>query len=171
MQAEAQTRRMPVCGNAGAGLSGGGFRCGNPQVWRPGGADAASCRVCSDAGIFCNREPIAFAKRVTRTRDPEMRSRPWNFLKSMADFLADGCQTLSPEDYRARLMVCTHCAERTDNTCAICGCYLALKARGRAFKCPLGKWPPPGSRSADATPPPDCPGAARPPAAPSENEP
>ena len=153
---------MPMCRHRGAELSSGVYRCEHPQVWTPGGADAASCRVCSEAGVFCNREPIAFAKRVTRTRDPEMRSRPWNFIKSMADFVADGCTTLSQEDYRARLMVCTHCAERTDNTCAICGCYLALKARGRAFKCPLGRWPLNGARSND-TPPPDCPGAPRPP--------
>lgn len=107
----------------------------------PEGADAEACRVCAQAGVFCDKDPIEVAATKLRTVDRKLWSRPWNLLKSLRDFVGDGCRTLSLEDYQARLMICTHCDQRERNTCAICGCYLSLKARGRAFRCPLDKWP------------------------------
>ena len=55
--------------------------------------------------------------------------------------LADGCKTLSGEEYRGRLEICDGCDRRKGNRCLECGCKLSLKARGRAFKCPKDKWP------------------------------
>ena len=133
---------FPACRHRGAEVASGVYVCAHPQVFMPAGADLESCRTCAATGVFCDRDPIVPEKHVVRTADPTMRSRPWNFLKSMADFVADGCRTLTQDEYRERLMVCTHCDQRTDNTCAICGCYLSLKARGRACRCPQNKWPP-----------------------------
>ena len=59
----------------------------------------------------------------------------------MVDFTSDGFKTISGEQYRARLEICDTCDRRHGNECEECGCYLRLKARGRAFQCPLGKWP------------------------------
>lgn len=115
--------------------------CLHPQVFMPDGVDLASCTKCAEVGKFCDREPEAAVRQEFRSKDPTKRSRPWNLVKSLADFVADGCKTLAHEDYRARLLICTHCDQRKDNTCNICGCFLSLKARGRAFKCPLDKWP------------------------------
>jgi len=74
-------------------------------------------------------------------RFPPLRRQVWNLARSLADFLADGCKTLTQEQYRARLEICDRCDQRRGNRCLKCGCRLSLKARGRAFKCPLGKWP------------------------------
>lgn len=78
-------------------------------------------------------------------RDGQMPSLPrqvWNLATSLADFVVDRCRTVTEDEYRQRLEVCDACEERRDNRCTKCGCYLSLKARGRAFRCPLDKWPP-----------------------------
>lgn len=75
-------------------------------------------------------------------RQPSLRRQAWNLARSLADFVADGCKTLSAEQYRLRLEICDACEMRCGNRCMKCGCYLSFKARGRAFKCPLDKWPP-----------------------------
>lgn len=72
---------------------------------------------------------------------PPLHRQAWNLARSLADFVADGCTTVSDEEYRQRLEVCDTCDQRRGNRCLKCGCRLALKARGRAFQCPLGKWP------------------------------
>ncbi len=59
----------------------------------------------------------------------------------LADFVCDGFRTASAEAYRQRLEICDGCDQRRGNRCMKCGCRLSLKARGRAFQCPLGKWP------------------------------
>jgi hypothetical protein len=59
----------------------------------------------------------------------------------MKDFLADGMKLISAEQLEERLGICRSCDQYQENWCRQCGCQLALKARGRAFRCPLNKWP------------------------------
>ena len=85
-------------------------------------------------------------RRAQRPRDgmrkpPSLARQAWNLAQSLADFVADGCTTVSEEQYRQRLKICDTCPERRNNRCMKCGCRLSLKARGRAFKCPEEKWP------------------------------
>ena len=72
---------------------------------------------------------------------PPLHHQAWNLARSLADFVVDRLKTVSREEYAARLQICDACDRRRDNRCVECGCRLALKARGRAFVCPLGKWP------------------------------
>jgi len=64
----------------------------------------------------------------------------WDLVRSLADFVSDGCKLVAADEYRRRLEICDGCEERRDNRCRRCGCRLSLKARGRAFRCPLGNW-------------------------------
>lgn len=131
----------PACRHRGPTLPDGRHACLHPQLALPDGSDEETCRICREAGIFFDKEPIAVEHIVKRSKDYSLWSRPWNLLKSLRDFAADGCRTLSLEDYKKRLEICTECEQRERNKCGICGCYLSLKARGRAFRCPLDKWP------------------------------
>jgi len=72
---------------------------------------------------------------------PPMHTRAWNLTKALAAFVADGLKTVTEEQYARRLSICEGCGERRENFCLQCGCYLAWKATGRAFQCPLKKWP------------------------------
>ncbi len=83
----------------------------------------------------------AVTERGTEQKMPPLARQAWNLIRSLADFVADGCTTVDAEQYRRRLEICDTCERREGNRCAVCGCRLSLKARGRAFRCPLGKWP------------------------------
>ena len=72
---------------------------------------------------------------------PPLHRQAWNLARSLAAFVADGCTTVNSEQYQARLAVCDACDQRRGSRCLKCGCRLAWKARGRAFQCPLDKWP------------------------------
>jgi peroxiredoxin len=74
-------------------------------------------------------------------RSPRLARQAWNLAQAMVEFAADGAMTLSHEQYSRRLEICDQCDKRRGSRCTECGCFLKIKARGRAFKCPAGKWP------------------------------
>ena len=71
---------------------------------------------------------------------PSLSQQAWNLARALADFVADGCRSVSEEQYRRRLETCDACDQRRGNRCMKCGYRLSLKARGRAFRCPEDKW-------------------------------
>jgi len=79
--------------------------------------------------------------RAPNQKPPSLARQAWNLARSLADFVADGCKTVTPEQYQARLEICDGCDHRRNNRCMKFGCRLSLKAQGRAFKCPEAKWP------------------------------
>lgn len=89
--------------------------------------------------MTCDQTPST--ARTNRRRPPPLGRQAWNLTRSLAAFVADGCRTVSERQYRRRLETCDGCDRRRGNRCLECGCRLSLKARGRAFACPLGKWP------------------------------
>lgn len=97
-------------------------------------------RRCS--GVECSRRvPAALPGPGEQKRQPPpLRRQAWNLAASLAAFVADGCRTVDAEEYERRLKVCDTCEHRRANRCLKCGCRLAWKARGRAFRCPIGKW-------------------------------
>jgi hypothetical protein len=80
---------------------------------------------------------------------PPLVVQVWNLARSLTAFVADGCRTVDAEQYRQRLEICDACQHRRGGRCVKCGCRLALKARGRTFRCPLKKW---GSLIAEQNP-------------------
>ncbi len=78
-----------------------------------------------------------------KPKPPSLARQAWNLSQALADFVADACRTVSESEYRQRLEICDACKYRRRNRCIRCGCRLSLKARGRAFKCPIKKWPTP----------------------------
>jgi len=81
------------------------------------------------------------AQQSPKGRFPPVHRQVWNLAQALADFVADGCKTLTEPAYRRRLEICDACDQRRGNRCLKCGCRLSLKARGRAFRCPLDRWP------------------------------
>lgn len=46
-----------------------------------------------------------------------------------------------PEDeYERRLTLCSECDKLSVRTCAVCGCYVELRALSPNSKCPKHKW-------------------------------
>jgi len=77
----------------------------------------------------------------TDRKMPPLGNRAWNLAKALTAFAADGCRTVPKSTYRIRLQTCAACLRREDNWCLECGCFLPIKAKGRAWRCPLDKWP------------------------------
>ena len=107
----------------------------------------AACRVCSVRLIHCNSpRDIPTKENVRellkhRSEMPGLVTQGWNLVRAIRDFVADGCKTVSTEDYQSRLQVCESCERCQEDRCLACGCNLMFKARGRAFECPLNLWP------------------------------
>lgn len=74
------------------------------------------------------------------SRMPSVARMGWNAAASAVAFLADGLRTVSADVYRQRLEICDQCEYRAHDRCTKCGCNLSLKARGRKFECPDGRW-------------------------------
>ncbi len=72
---------------------------------------------------------------------PSLAQRAWNFASAVTEFVADGCTTVTEEQYRELLVSCEWCEQREGNFCLACGCLLTLKAGMRLEDCPLSRWP------------------------------
>ena len=133
------------------------YLCRHPQVHaRANLVDRAVCATCRLSASPCpNPRPFEPVEAVDLRKPPPMYVRAWNLTKALAAFVADGLRTVGNEDYAERLGICDNCPERRDNYCLKCGCYLAWKAMGRAFQCPLKKWPEP--RTDEGPRPPETP--------------
>ena len=101
---------------------------------------AVICGTCTTCALpSASPRP---APTETELRQPPPWTRQlWNVAAAVVAFVADGMQTVSREEFAARLAVCDGCPERRGLRCLQCGCRLTLKAQGHAFHCPLGKWP------------------------------
>ena len=102
--------------------------------------------VCQRCGETIVTEPgatMAFHRCNPELLMPSVPQRVWNLAKAVAEFVADGCKTVSAEEYAARLAVCDTCDRRKGVWCKHrkCGCNRLIKAKGRAWKCPMNKWP------------------------------
>ncbi len=79
--------------------------------------------------------------RVTnRPALPHLTTQAADLFHSVVAFVGDGCALVDDAEYRRRLSVCHACDRRTGRRCVECGCWIGVKARGRAFECPLGRW-------------------------------
>lgn len=54
-----------------------------------------------------------------------------------------GLPKLDAEEVARRMEICRSCDDHfipSQNRCALCGCFAALKSRMRSQHCPIGKW-------------------------------
>ena len=59
-------------------------------------------------------------------------------INEFADYLK---RKLVSDNIDGRWAICQACPERTDaNRCKQCGCFMKLKTKIKAAKCPIGKW-------------------------------
>lgn len=116
--------------------------CRHQRVRTPG--QLVTAEICQSCTARLSESPPALNRKDRSgccSATPSLLRKGWNAAVAVAQFVADGGWTLTPEEFRFRLEICETCDRRKNNTCTACGCNLTLKARGRAFNCPLGKWP------------------------------
>lgn len=90
-------------------------------------------------GVTPQSPPIAVEQKPA-AKPPGLFQSIWNAATAAKDFISDGLTLVPKEVYEHRLSVCEVCPSRVNTRCNECGCNLPIKAAGRAWDCPLGKW-------------------------------
>jgi hypothetical protein len=127
--------------------------------------NAAACDACSahaTAPRDVNNVTVSLAVSHLHRRDPErarevldqyghllvvdspaptLLDQAWSVTKAVTTFVAGGGATVDKTTYQARLAVCDACPQRDNHRCKRCGCFVSVKAKFPAEKCPLGLWP------------------------------
>lgn len=60
--------------------------------------------------------------------------------KAAADFAASGFKVIDATERERRLDICHACEFFDAGRCRKCGCFMTIKARIAASRCPIGKW-------------------------------
>lgn len=103
--------------------------------------DTAVCRYCQQRSIVCHSpRPMPETVELSAIVEASLIQKMWNFTGAVAAFVSDGMTLVDKETFSARMAICESCEYRSDNQCLKCGCNLTMKASGRAFACPIGKW-------------------------------
>lgn len=118
-------------------IADGGF-CDRHQITKT----AQYVRLCREKESYWAAWEKGEGPKQRRDGLPPRTALAWNLAKSLKEFGADKCKTVSHAEYARRLTICAACELRhpTLNRCKLCGCMLSLKAKGRVWKCPIGRW-------------------------------
>jgi hypothetical protein len=105
--------------------------------------------VVNDTGDRGNETPWMSGSRTqpeeegqtkVRTRKmPKLSTEAWDLAKSVATFIAHPYFT-QKDEYERRIAVCDKCDHREVSRCTKCGCFVAIKARVKAWHCPENLW-------------------------------
>ncbi|MGA2259475.1 MAG: DUF6171 family protein [Thermoguttaceae bacterium] len=80
------------------------------------------------------------AEPASQPAFPSLASQASNLFQAAVAFVGDGCALVDDAEYRHSLEICRTCDQRVGERCTACGCWIKVKARGRAFTCPLERW-------------------------------
>jgi len=75
-----------------------------------------------------------------RPKLPDKLKMISNFTQAVAKHVITGAKQVTAEQLEARLDVCMVCPHRNERRCAVCGCFVAQKAKMKEAECPIGKW-------------------------------
>jgi hypothetical protein len=102
-------------------------------------ADALSVSHSQTSAV--RGEPIVpTAEGAGQRAFPPLTTQAANLFQSAVAFVGDGLALVDDAEFRRRLDVCRTCELRAGKRCTACGCWIGMKARGRAFQCPLNRW-------------------------------
>lgn len=80
-------------------------------------------------------------EKIEPVQMPSKTQQFFNLIGSLKDFV-ENPSFVNKDEYKQRLDICGTCDFYDGkNRCKKCGCFLAIKAKGRAFHCPEKKWP------------------------------
>ena len=99
-------------------------------------------QVCKNCGFSLEIEGPLF-KECTSTAPsfPPLMEQAKNFVGSVVEYVKSGFDDVTDEEHAKRMEICQGCEFFHNGSCQKCGCSCNFKARMRAMKCPLNKWP------------------------------
>lgn len=60
--------------------------------------------------------------------------------ESLASIAKSGVAVASKEEHNRRYQICAECVNFTNGRCSICGCFMKIKAKFAAMRCPADFW-------------------------------
>jgi hypothetical protein len=72
-------------------------------------------------------------------REPSFLTEAWNVASAVLAFVGNP-GWVDAQTYHTRLGICNACDKRSGHRCSVCGCFVAMKAKGKAWECPEKKW-------------------------------
>jgi hypothetical protein len=100
----------------------------------------SSVNIVLASNLLPSSAPAKSMRATNRPALPPVTTQAADLFHSVVAFVGDGCALVDDAEYRGRLEVCHTCDRRAGRRCTECGCWIGVKARGRAFICPLGRW-------------------------------
>jgi len=100
----------------------------------------ATVKAVGHLDVAGNKTTPAALKSVPQQPSPHLTTQASNLFQSVVAFVGDGCGIVDDTTYQRRLDICCKCDRLSGNRCAACGCFIYVKARGRIFRCPIGRW-------------------------------
>ena len=76
----------------------------------------------------------------TSFSDPTYSEMFYGFRDSLKSIAASGIRLCDKERHLQRYRICQDCERFLEGRCRVCGCFMKLKTRFSAMRCPLGKW-------------------------------
>jgi len=73
---------------------------------------------------------------------PSIMEQAGNLLHESVEFAKSGFQTVNEDEFHRRIDICRACPafDAGQGRCKECGCFMKVKAKMEAAKCPLNKW-------------------------------
>lgn len=136
-----QTSKLPSCEYRVEIENANVFGCRHQRIFAPGNKVTPSVCLSCKVRLSACESPRSIDEVKNPQHFPSMVKRGQNLIQAASAFMTDGCRALEEKDYQLRLQICDTCSRRNGDYCLECGCKLSLKAKGRVFQCPLGKWP------------------------------
>lgn len=101
------------------------------------------CAKCTIVPILTSKiikrpDPRVKPAKPAKPKMPSIPKEAWNLATSIAKFIVRP-GFVTKEAYEVRLNICNTCEARNAKRCSECGCFITIKAKGRAWTC--DKWP------------------------------
>ena len=83
-----------------------------------------------------------YIESIRKSRGLPSRSQmASNFAKNVAAITRSGVSLCSEEEHDKRFSLCKSCEYLSEKErCMKCGCFMKIKTKFAAMKCPIGKW-------------------------------
>jgi hypothetical protein len=74
------------------------------------------------------------------SRPPPARQQIVTAVKAITTTVLSGFATVDDAEYEKRIAFCDDCEHFKESRCYLCGCYMKVKAKLEAQRCPAEKW-------------------------------
>jgi len=77
---------------------------------------------------------------IWENKTPTVATMATGLVQDAGKIVSSGMKFATEEDYKKRIEICNACEAVQDGRCLKCGCYMSIKAKFTAMRCPINLW-------------------------------